>query len=67
MHIISTPIESADAFAITLEKKVGNPAPALSQLYVMGEIKFSCHPERSEGSQIYDNAIELKNTKFTIK
>ena len=38
MHPMEIPIESADAFAITLEKKGGSSAPTLTQLYVMGKI-----------------------------
>jgi hypothetical protein len=38
MHAMSIPIDAADAFAITLEKKGGSPAPTLTQLYVMGKI-----------------------------
>jgi anti-sigma-K factor RskA len=38
MHPMEIPIENADAFAITLEKKGGSPAPTLTQLYVMGKI-----------------------------
>jgi anti-sigma-K factor RskA len=38
MHMMPVTIADADAFAITLEKKGGSPAPTLSQLYVMGKI-----------------------------
>ncbi|MCX7877807.1 MAG: anti-sigma factor [Ignavibacteria bacterium] len=35
---MEVPIESADTFAVTLEKKGGSPVPDLSQLYLIGEI-----------------------------
>jgi anti-sigma-K factor RskA len=38
MHMMDTPIESADAFAVTLEKMGGSPEPTLSRLYVMGKL-----------------------------
>ena len=38
MHPMTIPIDAADAFAVTLEKKGGSPAPTLTQLYVMGKI-----------------------------
>lgn len=38
MHMMPVTIADADAFAITLEKKGGSPAPTLTQLYVMGKI-----------------------------
>ncbi len=38
MHQMTIPIAAADAFAVTLEKKGGSPAPTLTQLYVMGKI-----------------------------
>ncbi|NOS86467.1 MAG: anti-sigma factor [Ignavibacteria bacterium] len=38
MHMMPVTIADADAFAVTLEKKGGSPAPTLTQLYVMGKI-----------------------------
>lgn len=38
MHMMPVTIADADAFAVTLEKKGGNSAPTLTQLYVMGKI-----------------------------
>ncbi len=38
MHNMKAQIADADAFAITLEKKGGSPAPTLTQLYLMGKI-----------------------------
>ena len=38
MHMMDTPIEGADAFAVTLEKMGGSPVPTLTQLYVMGKL-----------------------------
>jgi len=38
MHMMDTPIEGADAFAVTLEKMGGSSAPTLSNLYVMGKL-----------------------------
>ena len=38
MFMMPVHIPDADAFAVTLEKKGGSPAPTLTQLYVMGKI-----------------------------
>jgi hypothetical protein len=38
MYMMPVTISEADAFAVTLEKKGGSPAPTLTQLYVMGKI-----------------------------
>lgn len=38
MFMMPVKIPEADAFAVTLEKKGGSPAPTLTQLYVMGNI-----------------------------
>jgi anti-sigma-K factor RskA len=38
MYMMPVTIAEADAFAVTLEKKGGSPAPTLTQLYVMGKI-----------------------------
>jgi hypothetical protein len=38
MHMMSAKIESADAFAVTLEKMGGSPVPTLDRLYMMGKI-----------------------------
>lgn len=38
MFMMPVQIPEADAFAVTLEKKGGSPAPTLTQLYVMGNI-----------------------------
>ena len=38
MHMMPVAITDADAFAVTLEKMGGSPAPTLERLYVMGKI-----------------------------
>jgi hypothetical protein len=38
MHMMNTPIENADAFAVTLEKKGGSKEPTMSQIYLAGKI-----------------------------
>lgn len=38
MHMMPVAIADADAFAVTLEKAGGSPAPTLERLYVMGKI-----------------------------
>jgi hypothetical protein len=38
MHLMPVKIMEADAFAVTLEKMGGSPAPDLTQLYLMGKL-----------------------------
>jgi len=38
MHMMDTPINDADAFAVTLEKMGGSSVPTLTNLYVMGKL-----------------------------
>jgi anti-sigma-K factor RskA len=38
MHMMDVKISEADAFAVTLEKMGGSPAPTLERLYLMGKI-----------------------------
>ena len=38
MHMMDTPVDTADSFAVTLEKMGGSKKPTMSHMYLMGKI-----------------------------